>query len=313
MKDKKILITGATGFIGANLTRTFLKHGNKIFILTRSSSNKWRIEDILKDVEEYHADLLDYEGLEKIIKHIKPDVVCHTAVYGGFPFQKDEDAIFKTNFIGTINLLNACCKIGFDIFINTGSSSEYGIKNSVMKESDVLEPVTFYGVTKASATLFCSMKSKVENLPVVTLRLFSPYGYYEDRIRLIPSVIISCLKDENPKLSSPDSVRDFIFIEDVVSAYEKVIENKGNIVDEIFNIGYGKQYSVQEVVDLIIKLSDKKVRPMWGSISNPRNEPLVWQADISKAKNVLRWQPKYTLEEGLRKTINWFKEHIRIY
>ena len=313
IKNKKILITGATGFIGANITREFLKSGNNIFILTRDTSNKWRIKDILGNIKEYQVDLLNYEKLEKIISDIKPEIIFHTAVYGGFLFQREEDEIFRTNMMGTVNLLNACLKVGFDIFVNTGSSSEYGLKNGAIKESDMLEPITLYGVTKASATLFCSMKAKTENLPIVTLRLFSPYGYYEKQTRLIPSVIISCLKGENPQLSFPEPVRDFIFIEDVIEAYAKVVENKEKVIGAIFNVGCGNQHSVAEVVEHIIKLTDKKVYPVWGNIVNPRNEPQVWQADISKAKNILKWQPKHSLEEELSKTIKWFEENFSLY
>ena len=113
-----------------------------------------------------------------------------------------------------------------DLLVNTGSSSEYGIKNSAMKESSLLEPVTEYGVSKAAATLFCQSYAVTENLPIVTLRLFSPYGRYEQKSRLVPSVILAALQKINPKISSRQFVRDFIFIDDVLDAYEAVTQSQ---------------------------------------------------------------------------------------
>ena len=315
IKNKRVLITGSTGFIGANLTRKCLDVGAQVYILTRATSDKWRIQDILQDVNEYDIDLLEHEKLKSSVQNIKPEVIFHTATYGGYPFQKEEGRIIQTNLEGTINLVDACSKIGFDVdvFVNTGSSSEYGIKDNPIKETDLLEPNSVYGASKASATLFCQTKAKIGNLPIITLRLFSPYGYYEDPTRLIPSVVISCLEGRNPQLLSPQSVRDFIFIEDVVETYMKVVEQPKKAGVEIFNIGSGRQYTVKEVVDVVVKLMGNSIKPEWGTMPNPRVEPKMWQADISKAKEILGWQPKYNLTQGLEKTIDWFRENKRLY
>jgi len=313
VRNKRVLITGATGFIGANLTREFLKFGLEVYIFTRFTSNKWRLSDILKDAKEYCVDLLDRERLERIILDIKPEIILHTAVYGGYPFQKNVSQVIQTNIMGTVNLVNACSRVGFDILVNTGSSSEYGLKDKAMRETDLLEPINNYGVSKASATLFCQAKAKSERLPIVTLRLFSPYGYYEEPTRLIPSLILACLRGENPKLSSPNPVRDFIFIEDVINAYIKVTEAMEKATGEIFNIGYGKQHSIEQVVSIVTELTGNKVTTKWQSIPNPRIEPNTWVADILKAKKILNWQPRCNLKLGLEKTIEWFQENMRLY
>ena len=312
IKGRKVLITGSTGFIGANLVRRFLEIGAEVHILTRTTSNKWRIDNALKDVNEYYVDLLNYEKLESIILDIAPEIIFHTAIYGSYPFQKDIKKIIESNFIGTVNLVNACKKVDFELLVNTGSSSEYGIKSGPMTEEDVLEPVNDYGVSKAAATLYCQAVARGEKIPVVTLRLFSPYGYYEEPIRLIPSIIISCLKGRNPEVSSPNSVRDYIFVEDVIDAYMQVIETS-DIGGEIFNIGYGEQHSVGEVVNKIVELTGNNVWPEWGSVPKRANEPNVWQADVTKAKDILKWKPKYSLERGLAKTVKWFMENMILY
>ena len=177
LKNKKILITGATGFIGANLVHHFLKESVNIAVFTRKTSNKWRIKNILNDISEYCVDLLDESELQKVILNIKPEIIFHTAAYGSYPFQNDTYKIMQTNIIGTGNLVNACKRIEFELFVNTSSSSEYGIKSEPMREDNILEPINDYGVAKTSTTLFCQAKAKTEKLPIVTLRLISPYVY----------------------------------------------------------------------------------------------------------------------------------------
>ena len=303
---KIVLITGATGFIGSCLAHRLVKRNYNIHIIKREYSNIWRIKDIIYRITTHNVDLVDTINLEKVVKDIKPNIILHMATYGGYPFQKNIRKIIGSNIFGTINLVNACSKVGFDIFINTGSSSEYGLKSKPMVETDLLEPISDYAVAKASATLFCQAKARREGLPIATLRLFSPYGYYEEPTRLIPSVIKSCLEGRNPKVSSSSYVRDFIFIKDVVNAYMKAIKTP-HIGGQIFNIGYGLQHSLGDVLTKIIKLTRSKVKPEWGSSPKRPNEPSMWQADITKATNILNWKPRYSLEEGLKKTINWYE------
>ncbi len=314
LKNKKVLITGATGFIGANLVHFFLKEGASVIIFTRNASDKWRIRKTSGNLSEYTVDLSDGKETENEVTRIKPDIIFHNAIYGGHSLQDDTNEIFNTNLLGTINLLNACRKVKFDLFVHSGSSSEYGVKDSSFKEDDILKPVTDYGVSKAAATLYSQALAKRVGLKIITFRLFSPYGYYEGPSRLIPSVIMSCLNGKNPKLSSPEPVRDFIFIEDIISAYMEAVRNSDQILaGEVFNIAYGAQHSVSEVVDAIINITGNKVKPEWGKVDNSRHEPKCWQGDISKAGRLLNWKPKYDLSQGLKKNIDWFHKNIALY
>lgn len=313
LKNKKILVTGATGFIGANITHSLVEKGSRISILTRKAADKWRIQNILKDVTDYSADLLDDERLQKTVQRIKPEIILHTATYGGYAFQNDRSKTFATNLAGTINLLNACRKTGFDLFVNTGSSSEYGIKAGPMKETDILEPITDYGVSKAAATLYCQSAARRQKLPITTLRLFSPYGYFDGPSRMVSSTILSCLRRKNPKVVSPLSVRDFIFIDDIVDAYIKTIKYAKRASGEIFNIGSGKQYSVKEAVSAILNITDCKLEAVSDKRFNLRIEPKSWRADIRKSAAILGWKPRFELSEGLQKTVEWFTDNINLY
>ena len=199
-----------------------VKEGSEVHIITRTESNKWRINEALADITDYNANLLNFGKLDEIISSIRPDIIYHAATYGGRANQKDTIRIMRTNLIGTINLIKICKKFSFELFINTGYSSEYGIKGMPMKEEAIPEPVNDYGVSKSAATQYCQSIAKNERLPIITLRLFSPYGSYEESTRLIPSVILSCLNKKKPKISSPKFVRDFVHVNDVLDAYKNL-------------------------------------------------------------------------------------------
>jgi len=312
LSGEKVFITGATGFVGSNLARRSLEQGAEVFINIRKTSDMWRIRDILHDVNPIPVDITEYGKLKDSIKKIQPDFIFHTAAYGGSADQKNTEKIIETNIIGTVNLLRSCRNIDINLFVNTGSSSEYGIKASAMAESCLLEPVTEYGVSKAAATLYCRTIAVTEKLPVVTLRLFSPYGAYEQKSRLVPSLILAALQKINPRIASRQFVRDFIFIKDVLDAYEAVIDIK-NPSGKIFNIGSGQQHSVGEVVDGIIKILGNEVIYETGIPQIWKSEPTFWQADIQKAKSELHWEPRYSLEKGLAATIDWFKVNKGLY
>ena len=313
IKGKKILVTGATGFVGANLVRHFLKKGASISILKRQESNLWRIRNIANQISVYNADLLDYARVNKAVKRIRPDVILHAATYGGYLIQDSLSGILKTNFDGTVNLLDAYLKSGFGLFVNTGSSSEYGIKVSPMRESDLLKPVTPYGVSKAAASIYCQYAAKKHSLPIVTLRLFSPYGYFDDGTRAVSQIILSCLSDKAVNIYSPDSVRDFIFIDDVVDAYEKALVKMSNMRGDTFNIGSGNQCSIKKLAVKITREIDNNAIVKYQKKPSVRIEPKSWVADISKSSAGLKWRPRINIDEGLKKTIGWFRENEGLY
>ena len=313
IKGKKVLITGAGGFIGSMLARRLLQEKAKVHILDIPQANNWRIINILPKVHMHFADLRNQKSLNKLVSLVKPEIIFHLAAYGVYSCQKERDAIFNINFLGTKNLLDACSGLNYKLFVNTGSIFEYGIKKHPLKETDTLMPITDYGISKAAATLYCQAVALRDNKPITTLRLSTPYGYYEELPRLIPSVILSYLNGKRPQVTSPKFVRDFLFIEDAIDAYIKSVEHSKRAKGEIFNIGYAQQYTISKVVEAIAALIASSIKPKWGNTPHYRIESNMWQTDISKAKRLLNWQPKYDLEKGLKKTINWFKDNKNLY
>ena len=313
LRSKRILITGAGGFVGANLTRYLVRCGCTPHILLKQASKYWRLQDIINSTAVHYCDIKDFGQVKQLVKEIKPDIVYHLAAYGGYPTaQQDLWAIVETNIKGTLNLLTALSDEKYELFVNTGSSSEYGLKNVPMVETDLLEPVNYYGVSKASASLFAQVFAKQKGQPIVTLRLFSVYGSYEEPMRLIPYLISSCLKNNDINLTGGDQVRDFIFVDDVIEAYIKLMLVP-KIAGEVINIGSGKQYTIKEAAGIVTRSLGFKGRLNCGVLPYRDNEPKFWSADISKAKILFNWEPRTTFENGLSITIEWFKRNIKYY
>src|SRR3989339_8503 len=308
---EKILITGVTGFVGANIARVLVNLGAKVYAIKKNDSDLWRLRGIFDEIKFYEADLSDKEKISSVLSDINPDIIIHLAVYGGYHYQQDLQRMFQVNLFGTINLLEAFLKTDGKLFINTGSSSEYGIKNKPMRETDYLEPVNDYGLSKAATTLFCQKTAKKTDRNIITIRLFSAYGYFEYPGRLFPSIIKPLLEDKIPNLANPSSVRDFCFIDDIVNAYLKIINSLGakKLNGEIFNISSGRQYSVQYILNVICSIMGKRNECLWGKVASRESEPAFWQANIDKIKKTLGWEPTIDLNEGLKLYIEWFRKN----
>lgn len=314
IKGKKVLVTGATGFVGANLVRRLVRIDAEVHITTRPTSNKWRISDIMSSVQNHCVDLWDAGQVEKLVQDVKPNIIYHLAAYGGHAFQQNIKEMINSNILSIANLLSALSKIEYDVFVNTGISSEYGLKEKPMSEMNRAEPVNFYGVSKLSATLLGQIYAKRFNQPVVTLRIFSPYGYYDSAARLIPTVITACLEGKRQlQLRGRTHVRDYIFIDDLLDAYLEAVVASKNLHGEIINIGSGMQHSIQEVVAKITHICSSPIEVRWEATPHESYEPKHWVADITKAKEILCWKPKVSLTSGLGKTINWFRENLHLY
>ena len=306
---ERVLITGGGGFIGANATRAFLAQGHEVHVLEYPGCDLWRLQDIKEKIGIHTLDITKYEELESFIQNLKPNHILHFAAYGAYQgAQQDIEKTIRTNLLGTINLVRACEKVGFEAFLHTGSSSEYGIKEQPMKESDLLEAHNLYGVTKAAATLYCQAAAKKQGLPIVVMRPFAVYGPFEEKARLIPTLALAYLKGESPKLSSPHSVRDFVFVADLITVYQAAIDRVGEVRGEIFNVGTGVERTIGEVAGIFKGITGSEVEPEYGQTKPTQEEPKHWVADISKAKQLLSWEPAYTIEQGLQETMKWSRE-----
>lgn len=302
-----ILITGAAGFVGANLVRYFTSQGVKVHILIKKNSNLWRLKDIIDKTNVHYCDLNNRSNVKKIIRKIKPKTIFHLATHGAYSDQNNLDEIKKSIFDSTFYLLNECKKYKFNIFINTGSSSEYGFKKKKMRESDVLVPNSYYSAFKSSTTLYCQFESINSNIQIVTIRPFHVYGPFERSSRLIPVLIKRMIMNKSIRLVSPKISRDLIYIDDLIRFYIKIASKK-NLIGEIFNLGSGKRYTIKNIYNSLKKITGYRKKNKWNTMKNRTWDQTVWYADMSYVKKRINWKPQINLVNGLAKTVNWYKD-----
>lgn len=310
-----IVITGATGFIGAGAVRRFVKEGHEVHVFIRPRASLWRIGSTEKAIKKHRIDLLNHKAVEKTLRKINPRFIFHFAAYGTYPFQQDEELVIRTNVNASANLFRAARQLKrLELIVNAGSSSEYGVNSLPMKENDMPHPNSLYATAKASQTLLAEYFSAHAGVPIVTVRFFSVYGPYEEPVRLIPVVLTSCIKKEPLRLSSPLPRRDFIFIEDCLDILTILSKQPKIAIGEVLNVGSGRDYSVRDVVENAMAVCRLKVPVEWG-IGQKRgfDHKGKWVADISKIKKMLRWKPRYSLSEGLGISAEWFRKNINIY
>lgn len=306
---KRVLITGGTGFVGSNLCRRLLRDGHEVHLLVRPNHSDWRIADCWSDVQVHEVGLDDEARLAREVAGILPDWVFHLATYGAYPSQTDLRLMVQTNIIGTINLVQACLAAGFEAFVNSGSSSEYGFQSRGPSESARPEPNSHYALTKVSATLFCRFTARSRAVNIPTLRLYSVFGPFEEPTRLLPNIIVRGLRGELPELVDPDVARDFVYVDDVAEAYILAATRRGGEYGAIYNVGTGVQTTVRDVVRAARKVLDIPAEPRWGSMPGRVWDTTAWVADIRRIGRALGWKPKAQFESAFRGTVDWFREN----
>lgn len=304
---KRALLTGASGFVGANLARRLLRDGHDVHLLLRSGHAPWRVAAIRNEVTVHIADLGDRTALTHLLSRVKPDWVFHLAVYGAYPAQRDWATMVHTNIVGTMNLVEAAASVGFDAFVNTGSSSEYGLKDHAPSETEWIDPDSHYAVTKASATLFCRYMARARGLTIPTLRLYSAYGPFEQPTRLIPTLLVTGLEGRLPALVDPSIARDFTYVEDVCEAYVSAASHSHDDPGAVFNVGSGRQTTIGDIVELVRRKLGIADQPRWGSLPARAWDTATWVANNETARRELKWSPEVDLDRGLDLTSQWLQ------
>jgi nucleoside-diphosphate-sugar epimerase len=300
---ERVLITGGSGFIGANLARAEIAAGNDVHLLLRPESNGWRLHGLNGQFIRHEGDLRDAAAVRRAVAGCKPDIVYHLATHGAYPFQKDRGTILATNLLGTANLLDAL--VGQDCrgFVHTGSSSEYGHKNAPMREDDVLEPRTDYGVTKAAATLLCQAEA-FRGAPVATVRVFSAYGPWEEPSRLVPYVMDCAMRKVRPKVTAGRQPRDFIYVDDVVELL-RLAARDPQCQGRILHAGTGVERSVRQMIDAIVDVCAGPA-PEFGAESIRQDEPAHWVASTETTFLTCGWKARYDLRSGIARMKQWW-------
>ena len=304
---KRTLVTGATGFVGANLAMRLLRDGYDVHLLVRPGSDRWRIAPLERNAPIYEVDLEDEVAVRRAVRAIEPAWIFHLAAHGAYAWQTDERRIVQTNVVGLLNLLDACLDTGFETFINTGSSSEYGFKDHPAAETELPEPNSYYAVAKTSATLLCRYVANAHGARIPTLRLYSVYGPYEQPGRLIPTLAACALEGSLPPLVAPAIARDFVFVDDVCDAYLLAAQKEHRDLGSVYNVGTGVQTTLAEAVAIARDVLSLNVEPHWGSMSERDWDTTVWIADARKIRTALGWRPRHSFEGGFQEVVEWLR------
>ena len=303
LKNARVLVTGATGFIGKHLINSLLKEKAKISIICRKKLIK------NQNIKIYSGDLTDSSFLNKAIKEINPEKIFHLAAFVN-PSRDILllDKAFQVNFFGTANLLNSLKNIDYESLVLTSTAEVYGNNRIPFKEDMPLNPLSPYSLSKASAEIFCNMLYKNNNYPIIILRLSLVYGPGQNTDRFLPQLLTTLLKNKEFSMTKGEQKRDYIFVKDVVEALIKSSSSK-NAIGQTINICSGKQHTIKYIASRIaIMLNAKKL--IRHDLPYRKNEQWSYCGDITKAKKILNWKPKTNINTGLKKTIDWYKHYI---
>ena len=314
MEVMKILIFGSSGFVGSNVTRYFTNNGEEVHVCLRSNSNTWRIGDLLENLIIHRGDLSSKDNIESIISSVQPDVVINcTGIVAGFGLE-DQEGVIQKNFVNTVNLVNTCVKLNVNQLINTGSAYECGFSNNPFVGSECSNaPIGLYGISKKAEREYIDMIAQKSEKKYITLRLFTPFGYFDSPIRLIPYIILSLVNTRTPHIKNPFSGRDFIFIEDVSKIYY-ALSKKPEVIGNgtVFNLGTGKMTKVTEIARYLFNLANVNYVEPAINMGGSAEYLYTGQGDTSKILSELNltFTP---LKEALRRTFDWFIQNNNYY
>ena len=304
---KRILLTGGTGMIGANLAHRLVADRHQVFVLTRERSNRIRLQSLEGRIQFLVADVVDAAGVRYAVEQVDPEVVYHLASTPFNPPTISAQTHMQVIVMGTLNVLDALVGRPGVRVIYTGSAAEYG-SGSKLREDSPLIPGTILGAAKAAASILMQTYARLRQMETVVLRLFTPYGPWEHPRRLIPYTILSALDGRDVPISQGKQQRDYCYIDDVVNAL--ILAGTRSVPSgAVFNICSGGGIPIRDVVELTLELMGNPVRALVGALPTRPDEIWEMSGDITAAREVLGWGPRMSLEDGLRKTIAWFTEN----
>ncbi len=309
---ERVLVTGSTGFIGRELVRRLLDSNREVHTLERYVTGRYSFDGGAR-VVNHHASLTDYPAVRNIIGDVRPDYVIHLGAVSAVSFSYDHYIeISDTNYIGTINLAEACYREvpGFSQFIFANTSESYGMtlksKSGKLTEESEFNPNSPYAVAKVACEMYLRYMGQAYRFPYTAMRPFNTYGRKENAHFFIERTITQMLAGETVHLGDPETVRDWLYVDDHVDGYMKALGNK-KAVGESINLCTGRGYTTKETADIIAKLAGFSGKIVWNSTPRRPLDARILIGDNSKAKKLLGWEPRYQLEEGLGKIIEYLK------
>ena len=315
----KILVTGSEGFIGSHLTELLVEKGFEVKAFVRYNFKNdwgWLEESKYKnDIEIYTGDVRDFDSVYDAMKDV--DIVFHLAALIGIPYSYISPlAYIKTNTEGTYNILESGRKLNLKRIIITSTSEIYGTAQYVpIDEKHPYNPQSPYAASKASADHLALSYYRSFGTPVTIIRPFNTYGPRQSARAVIPTIISQILAGKKQiKLGNLSPTRDLNYVKDIVNGFITVGLHE-NTIGNVYNLGTGQEISIGDLAEKIIELTGKKVEIIEDTqrIRPEKSEVERLLSNAEKAKKTTGWEPKYTLEEGLKETIDWIQDNLHHY
>ena len=317
-KGMNVLVTGADGFIGSHIAKALVDKGSHVTTIVRDIKKTSNLDvlDLRKSVNILHGDLVNLHDCERTINEYDIQLVFHIAAQAIVgPANRSPLSTFESNIKGTWNILEAC-RLSKTVkgLIVASSDKAYGQQKKLpYTEESPLNGYYPYDASKACAEILARSYYMTYNLPLAITRNANTYGPADMNFsRIIPDVITTILRGKQPIIRSDGTPeRDYMYIKDAVSAYLTLAENlhRKDVVGQAFNFGTGNPVKVIDLYSKIIKLMGKGIKPK--ILGQAKNEIDMQYLAIGKAKRILKWQPKYDLDAGLKETIAWYKSNYR--
>ena len=304
----RMLVTGASGFIGAAVCSELLAHGHELAALVRRPGH-WQLEPIRSSALVVAADLAERATWEGPVRAFRPDGVVHLAWTGVRAADRD-DLRQVANIAWTADLIDVCHDCGATVFLGIGSQAEYGPKQAAICEHDEVAPTTLYGEAKLAAGRIGAKIAQARGMRHVWLRIFSTYGEGDHPHWLIPYLIGALLRGERPSLTAGEQLWDFLHVRDAAAAIRIALENPQ--AQGIYNLGSGLAPALRQTVETIRDLIDPQAPLGWGEIPYRPDQVMILQADIARIK-MLGWEPTITMAEGMARCVEWYRRNPWIY
>jgi dTDP-glucose 4,6-dehydratase len=309
---KRVLITGASGFIGSHTVESALDRGYSVRVFLRYNStgyvgNLRFLGKKLKEIEIFWGDIRDYTSVLRAVKGV--DYVIHLAAQISVPYSFQNPIDFAmNNVVGTTNILKASVECGISKFVYTSTSEIFGGSDEPLNEDSLRIPKSPYSASKVGADAMVKSFFYTYDLNTLILRPFNTFGPRQSIRALIPWIIYQGLRSEKVKLGNLEPKRDFTYVKDTVEGILLALEKETEGGDEI-NLGTGRSFSVMEVVEVVSKVLGKNLKvEVEEKFKRPKKaEVFNLIADNSKAKRVLSWEPKWSFEEGVRETVEYVR------
>jgi len=313
-----VLVTGAAGFIGSHLAERLASLGarTRAFVHYSSTGSRgWLEGSELKDeIEVFYGDIREAGTLRRAMKGV--DVVFHLAALVSIPYSYHAPVSFvRTNVEGTLNMLQEALETEVDLVVHTSTSEVYGTARRVpIGEGHVLQGQSPYSASKVGADKMAEAFHLSHGLPVTTIRPFNTYGPRQSPRAVIPAITIQALASNSVRLGNLRPTRDFNFVADTVDAFVR-IAGCPEAVGQVIHIGSGREISIGDLArkilaevgrDVPLVSQEERVRPRGSEV-----ERLL--ADNTRARDLLGWEPRHSLEEGLRLTIDWIRDNLESY